>query len=47
MHELFAGSMNWHILGNYTDEKTRTSLGVTVDGAGAVIRSALCASAML
>jgi len=36
MHELFAGSMNWHILGNYTDEKTRTSLGVTVDGAGAV-----------
>jgi hypothetical protein len=24
--------MNWHILGNYTDEKTRT----TVDGAGAV-----------
>jgi len=35
-HDLFAGMMNWHILGNYTDEKTRTSLGVTVDGAGAV-----------
>jgi iron complex outermembrane receptor protein len=35
-HELFEGEMNWHILGNYTDEKTRTSLGVTVDGAGAV-----------
>jgi iron complex outermembrane receptor protein len=35
-HELFAGTMAWHILGNYTDEKTRTSLGVTVDGAGAV-----------
>ncbi len=35
-HELFDGMMNWHILGNYTDEKTRTSLGVTVDGAGAV-----------
>jgi iron complex outermembrane receptor protein len=35
-HELFDGVMNWHILGNYTDEKTRTSLGVTVDGAGAV-----------
>src|SRR6202000_636192 len=34
--ELFDGIMNWHILGNYTDEKTRTSLGVTVDGAGAV-----------
>jgi len=35
-HELFDGAMNWHILGNYTDEKTRTSLGLTVDGAGAV-----------
>ena len=35
-HELLAGVMSWHILGNYTDEKTRTSLGVTVDGAGAV-----------
>jgi len=36
MHELFGGMMNWHLLGNYTDEKTRTSLGQTVDGAGAV-----------
>jgi iron complex outermembrane recepter protein len=35
-HELFDGSMDWHLLGNYTDEKTRTSLGITVDGAGAV-----------
>jgi iron complex outermembrane receptor protein len=35
-HELFNGNLSWHILGNYTDEKTRTSLGVTVDGAGAV-----------
>jgi iron complex outermembrane recepter protein len=35
-HELFDGTMSWHILGNYTDEKTRTSLGLTVDGAGAV-----------
>ena len=35
-HELFEGTMDWHILGNYTDEKTRTSLGITVDGAGAV-----------
>lgn len=35
-HELFDGRMDWHILGNYTDEKTRTSLGVTFDGAGAV-----------
>jgi len=36
MHELFDGTMNWHLVGNYTDEKTRTSIGVTVDGAGAV-----------
>ena len=35
-HELFDGTLAWHVLGNYTDEKTRTSLGVTVDGAGAV-----------
>ena len=35
-HELWDGQMSWHIVGNYTDEKTRTSLGVTVDGAGAV-----------
>ncbi|HEY2009823.1 MAG TPA: TonB-dependent receptor [Rhizomicrobium sp.] len=35
-HELLDGTMSWHILGNYTDEKTRTSLGVTVDGAGAI-----------
>jgi iron complex outermembrane receptor protein len=35
-HQLFDGTLNWHILGNYTDEKTRTSLGVTYDGAGAV-----------
>jgi iron complex outermembrane receptor protein len=35
-HELLDGTMSWHILGNYTDQKTRTSLGVTVDGAGQV-----------
>ncbi len=35
-HDLFDGSLSWHILGNYTDEKTRTSLGVTVDDAGAI-----------
>jgi iron complex outermembrane receptor protein len=35
-HDLFAGILDWHVLGNYTDEKTRTSLGITVDGAGAV-----------
>ncbi|MBA2588045.1 MAG: TonB-dependent receptor [Alphaproteobacteria bacterium] len=35
-HELFDGNLAWHLLGNYTDQKTRTSLGVTFDGAGAV-----------
>jgi len=35
-HELFTGNMDWHIVGNYTDEKTITSLGVTSDGAGAL-----------
>ena len=35
-HELFDGTLSWHVVGNYTDEKTRTSIGVTVDGAGAV-----------
>jgi outer membrane receptor protein involved in Fe transport len=35
-HDLFDGSMDWHIVGNYTDQKTRTSLGQTVNGAGAV-----------
>jgi len=35
-HELFDGTLAWHVVGNYTDEKTRTSIGVTVDGAGAV-----------
>jgi len=36
LHDLWDGSLSWHILGNYTDEKTRTSLGVTSDGAGAL-----------
>ncbi|HWU55844.1 MAG TPA: TonB-dependent receptor, partial [Rhizomicrobium sp.] len=35
-HDLFGGSLNWHLVGNYVDQQTRTSLGVTVDGAGAV-----------
>jgi outer membrane receptor protein involved in Fe transport len=35
-HDFLAGSMGWHIVGNYTDEKTRTSVDGTVDGAGAV-----------
>lgn len=36
VHDFLDGLMNWHVVGNYTDEKTRTSIGVTVDGAGAV-----------
>jgi len=36
-HELWDGQLSWHIVGNYTDEKTRTTPdGITVDGAGAV-----------
>jgi outer membrane receptor protein involved in Fe transport len=28
--------MDWHLLGNYNDERTITRLGVTLDGAGSV-----------
>jgi outer membrane receptor protein involved in Fe transport len=35
-HDLFAGALDWHFVGNYTDSKTRTSIGITVNGAGAV-----------
>ena len=35
-HDLLSGSLDWNITGNYTDQKTRTSLGETVNGAGAV-----------
>jgi len=36
-HDLFTGTLGWHVVGNYTDEKTRTTPdGITVDGAGAV-----------
>ncbi|HET7084748.1 MAG TPA: TonB-dependent receptor [Rhizomicrobium sp.] len=28
-HELFDGSMDWHLVGNYTDQKTNTLLNVT------------------
>jgi len=36
-HDLFDGTLSWHVVGNYTDEKTRTTPdGITVDGAGAV-----------
>jgi iron complex outermembrane receptor protein len=33
---LFGGLLDWHLLGNYNDERTITKLGVTVDGAGSV-----------
>jgi iron complex outermembrane receptor protein len=37
VHDLLAGSLNWHLLGNYTDEKTRTTpVSGTTDGAGAL-----------
>jgi len=32
---LFAGDLDWHLLGNYVDENTRTAVGKTLDGAGA------------
>ena len=35
-HDLFAGALDWHFVGNYTDAQTRTSIGITVNGAGAV-----------
>ena len=36
VHDLLDGTMDWHLVGNYTDEKTRTQLGQTVNGAGAL-----------
>jgi outer membrane receptor protein involved in Fe transport len=35
-HDLLDGVMSYHMVGNYTDQKTRTALGQTFDGAGAV-----------
>ncbi|HEY2009592.1 MAG TPA: TonB-dependent receptor [Rhizomicrobium sp.] len=35
-HPLFDGSMSWELNGNYTDQQTRTALGVTYDSAGAL-----------
>jgi iron complex outermembrane receptor protein len=34
--ELFAGTLNWHLVGNYTDETTRQFLGITFDSAGSL-----------
>jgi iron complex outermembrane receptor protein len=33
---LFTGTLDWHLLGNYNDEYTRTAVGLTYDGAGAL-----------
>ena len=35
-HELLDGIMTWRVVSNYTDDKTRTQLGITSHGAGAV-----------
>jgi outer membrane receptor protein involved in Fe transport len=34
--DLFSGSMDWRMLANYNDENTRTAVGLTYDGAGAL-----------
>jgi len=34
--EIWNGIMEYHLLGNYTDENTRTAVGLTYDGAGAL-----------
>jgi outer membrane receptor protein involved in Fe transport len=34
--ELFSGSLNWHAIANYNDERTKTAAGVKYDGAGSV-----------
>jgi len=33
-HDLFDGTMTWHLVGNYTDERTLTVLGQTTNTAG-------------
>jgi iron complex outermembrane receptor protein len=35
-HPLFDGAMVWELNGNYTDQQTRTALGITYDRAGAL-----------
>ncbi|HWY61527.1 MAG TPA: TonB-dependent receptor [Rhizomicrobium sp.] len=34
--DLFTGTLNWHLVGNYTDETTRQFLGLQVDQAGSL-----------
>ncbi len=35
-HPLLSGSLTWDLVGNYTDQQTRTARGVTYDRAGAL-----------
>ena len=32
--DFLSGGLDWHLVGNYTDENTRTAVGLTCDGAG-------------
>lgn len=34
--EVFAGKLNWHLVGNYTAQETQTALGTTFDYAGSL-----------
>jgi outer membrane receptor protein involved in Fe transport len=34
--DLFSGTLNWHLIGNYTDETTRTFIGLQIDSAGSL-----------
>jgi iron complex outermembrane receptor protein len=35
-HPLFGGTLTWDLVGNYTDQQTRTAQGITYDRAGAL-----------
>ncbi|MDB5740695.1 MAG: hypothetical protein JWP16_1735 [Alphaproteobacteria bacterium] len=35
-HPLFEGTLTWDLVGNYTDQQTRTAQGITYDRAGAL-----------
>jgi iron complex outermembrane receptor protein len=35
-HPLLSGSLTWDLIGNYTDQQTRTARGITYDRAGAL-----------
>jgi hypothetical protein len=34
--DLFSGTLNWHLIGNYTDEETETATGIKADFAGSL-----------